>query len=330
VHEGLIVHPTQLRNPLKVAAYPSSDTARIGCVVLSMSRISISLVICTRNRAQQLKTCLAYIAALNTSIPWELIVVDNGSSDSTPQALREFGRSASFPLIVLNEPLPGLGRARNLGWRAARGEIIAFTDDDCYVLPDFLDRVLEAFADPKMGYCGGRVNLYDSSDYPITINESAVPEFFPPNNYFATGVIHGANMMFRRAALVDIGGFDNCFGAGARFLSGEDSDACTRASLAGWWGAYAPGPTVLHAHGRKAADVVILRRNYDIGDGAYAAKFILRRHTRWLFARRWGAYLAMTWRRSGGRRECLSQIEGAVRYCFYKVSMTLWTDSKGH
>jgi glycosyltransferase involved in cell wall biosynthesis len=174
--------------------------------------ISISLVICTRNRAQQLNTCLAYIAALNTSIPWELIVVDNGSSDSTSHVLRDFARSASFPVIILNEPMPGLGRTRNRGWRAARGEIIAFTDDDCYVLPDFPDRVLEAFADPTMGYCGGRAKLYDSSDYPITINESAVSEIFPPNNYFATGVIHGANMIFRRAALVDIGGFDNCFG----------------------------------------------------------------------------------------------------------------------
>jgi glycosyltransferase involved in cell wall biosynthesis len=284
--------------------------------------MSISLVLCTRNRAQQLTTCLAYIAALSTSVPWELIVVDNGSSDSTPQVLREFARSASFPLIVLNEPQPGLGRARNVGWRAARGEIIAFTDDDCYVLPDFLDRVLEAFADPKMGYCGGRVKLYDSSDYPITINESALPEIFPPNNYFATGVIHGANMMFRRVALVDIGAFDNCFGAGARFLSGEDSEACTRASLAGWWGAYAPGSTVLHAQGRKAADAVILRRGYAIGDGAYAAKFILRRDTRWFFARHWRACL-----RSLPRRECLSQIEGAIRYCWYRVPKMLGADS---
>jgi len=289
--------------------------------------ISISIVICTRNRAQQLNTCLAYIAALNTSIAWELIIVDNGSSDNTSCVLREFARSASFPVIILNEPVPGLGRARNRGWRAARGEIIAFTDDDCYVLPDFPGEVLEAFADPKIGYCGGRIKLYDSSDYPITINESTVPEFFPPNKYFATGVIHGANMIFRRAALVDIGGFDNCFGPGARFY-GEDSDACTRASFAGWWGAYTPGPTVLHAHGRKAADVVILRRSYDIGDGAYAAKFILRRQTRWLFARRWGAYFATNFRRAGGRRECLSQIEGAIRYCFYRISGMLWTTSK--
>jgi GT2 family glycosyltransferase len=93
-------------------------------------------------------------------------------------------------------------------------------------------RVLEAFADPKIGYCGGRIKLYDISDYRITINESTVPEYFPPNNYYATGVINGANMIFRRAALVDIGGFDNCSGHGARFCF-EDADACTRASFAG-------------------------------------------------------------------------------------------------
>jgi glycosyltransferase involved in cell wall biosynthesis len=283
--------------------------------------ISISLVICTRNRAQQLNTCLAYIAALNTSKPWELIVVDNSSPDSTSHVLREFARSASFPVIILNEPVPGLGRARNRGWRAARGEIIAFTDDDCYVLPDFPNKVFEAFADPTLGYCGGRIKLYDTSDCPITINESTVLKFFPPNNYFhfATEAIQGANMMFRRAALVDIGGFDNCLGPGTGFVC-DDADACTRASFAGWWGAYVPGPTVLHAHGRKTADAVILRRSYAIGGGAYAAKFILQGNTRWFFARRWCAYLVNSLRGSGGPRECLSQIEGAIRYCFYRVS----------
>jgi glycosyltransferase involved in cell wall biosynthesis len=294
-----------------------------------MSEVLISLVICTRNRAQQLNTCLTYIAALNTFIPWELIVVDNGSSDSTSHVLREFARSASFPVTILSEPMLGLGRARNRGWRAARGEIIAFTDDDCYVLPDFPDRVIEPFADPKMGYCGGRIKLYDIGDYPITINHSTMPEFFAPNKYFhfATGAIQGANMIFRRAALADIGGFDNCFGPGTGFVC-DDGDACTRASLAGWWGAYVPGPTVLHAHGRKAADAVTLRRSYAIGEGAYAAKFILQRNTRWFFARRWCAYLVNNLRRSGGPRECLSQIEGAIRYCFYRASMMLWTDSK--
>ena len=292
-----------------------------------MSEISISVVICTRNRAQQLNTCLAYIAALNTSTSWELVVIDNGSSDRTPHVLRELARSVSFPVIILNEPVLGLGRARNRGWKAARGEIIAFTDDDCYVLPDFVDRALEVFSDPTIGYCGGRIKLYDMSDYPITINESTVPEFFPPNRYFATGVIHGANMIFRRAALVDIGGFDDCLGHGTRFCF-EDADACTRASFAGWWGAYAPGPTVFHAHGRKAADVVTLRRIYGIADGAYAAKFILRRNTRWFFARRWCADLAKNLRVSGRRREYITQIEGAIRYCFYRVSRMLQADSR--
>jgi GT2 family glycosyltransferase len=285
----------------------------------------ISLVISTRNRASQLRTCLSYVSAMNTSLAWELIVVDNGSSDNTPHLLRKFARKASFPVTVVTEPVPGLGRAHNRGWKIAKGEIVAFTDDDCYVLRDFLDEALKVFTDPKIGYCGGRIKSYDISDYPITINESTVPQVFPPNSYFATtDPIQGANMMFRRAALVDIGGFDNCFGPGARFCC-EDGDACTRAAFAGWWGAYAPGPIVLHAHGRKAADVAVLQRSYAIGLGAYAAKFILRRDTRWLFVRYWFAYVSGGLRRSGRRRECLCQIEGAIRYCFYRISMMVWT-----
>ena len=132
---------------------------------------AISLVISTRDRCEKLNLCLRKIRAIDTSLSWQLILVDNGSSDSTPDVLEEFARLASFPVLVLKEASPGLGRAHNRGWRAAAGEIIAFTDDDCYVSPDYLDRALEAFADPKVGFCGGRIKLYDISDYPITIND---------------------------------------------------------------------------------------------------------------------------------------------------------------
>src|SRR4051794_35573556 len=216
--------------------------------------ITISLVIASRNRAPQLNRCLSHIRELRTSASWELIVVDNGSIDNTPEMLRKFERSASLSVTVVTEPVPGLGRARNRGWQMAKGEIIAFTDDDCFALPNFLDRAVEVFADPRIGYCGGRIELYDKSDDPIATLRYSEPQIFPPYSYMPAGTIQGANMIFRKRTLEDIGGFDDRLGAGTPFPC-EDIDACARASFAGWWGGYAPGPTVLHAHGRKPADV---------------------------------------------------------------------------
>jgi glycosyltransferase involved in cell wall biosynthesis len=280
---------------------------------------AISLVLCTRNRADRLARCLSHIKALRPSVHWELIVVDNGSSDSTPELLEKFARYASFPVQVLSEITPGLGRARNSGWQAATGEIVAFTDDDCYVLPNFLEEVLKVFADPKIGYCGGRIKLYDASDYPITINESNVPDLFPPYKHLAAGVVQGANMIFRRKTLIDIEGFDDTLGAGTPFPC-EDIDACARATFAGWWGAYAPGPTVLHAHGRKAGDVAALSRSYAIARGAYAAKFILRPDTRRCYLRSWSRHLASWSRRPAPyRRECFYEIQGAIQYYCRKL-----------
>lgn len=277
----------------------------------------ISLVISTHNRAERLYICLSHLKGINASLRWELVVVDNGSSDSTSEVLEAFARSASFPVRILNEPAPGLGRAHNRGWRTAKGEIIAFTDDDCYVRPDFLDRVFEVFADPRIGYCGGRIKLYDVNDYPITINESVEPRIFPPYSYLPAGAVHGANMMFRRKTLEDIGGFDDNFGPGTPFNC-VDIDACTRASFAGCWGAYAPGPTVLHAHGRKTADVPILSRSYAIGRGAYAAKSILRRESRRCHLRSWLLPLSTRLIKRGHRRECLYEIQGAIQYCCHR------------
>src|SRR4051812_1500415 len=124
---------------------------------------TISLVIATRNQGPRLSTCLSFINAIDTHLQWELIVTDNGSSDSTPRLLDAFVRSVTFPVTILREPVPGLGRAHNRGWRAAQGEIVAFTDDDCYVLPILLDEAVNIFADSRIGYCGGRIELYDKT-----------------------------------------------------------------------------------------------------------------------------------------------------------------------
>src|SRR5258708_39121721 len=96
----------------------SRDSAWSGEAVL------ISLIISTRNRAAQLSRCLHHVGLIRTDTPWELVVVDNGSTDGTADGLGEFARRGCVPLRIGGEPVPGVTHARHAGLREARGEIV--------------------------------------------------------------------------------------------------------------------------------------------------------------------------------------------------------------
>lgn len=235
----------------------------------------IALVICTRNRVNQLQTCLETLSRLRFDGPWELIIVDNGSTDGTRECLSAF--AASFPsrLVLVTEDRPGLGRARNRAWRASTAPVIAFTDDDCYPEPDFLTNALAVFDRESLGFAGGKILLFDPTDAPITINTSETVQYFAPDWFVPAGVIQGANMVFCRQALEDINGFDEYFGAGTPFPC-EDVDAVLRVLAAGWKGKHDPGFTVYHHHRRKPGkDIESLTRVYAAARGAYYAKCLL-------------------------------------------------------
>src|SRR5204863_249057 len=107
-----------------------------------------------------------------------------------------------------------------------------------------------------------------------------------PRSFIAPGALPGANMMFRRAVLEAIDGFDPDMGAGTRFGS-EDVEAQNRASFAGWRGLYTPKAVVLHHHGRDGVAATALKRAYSLGNGAFFAKFLLLSDTRPIFLRNW-------------------------------------------
>jgi GT2 family glycosyltransferase len=182
-------------------------------------------------------------------------------------------RIKNFRCVI--EPGAGLSRARNRGIQDSRGALIAFTDDDCYAEPDWLRELAFALQFEKIGFCGGQILLFDPTDAPVTISWSNTPCTYPPNGFVNAGDIQGANMAFRREALVRIGLFDPAFGAGADYAA-EDLDALWAASRNGWHGLYWPKAIVHHHHGRKAADIESLMRGYMFGRGALVAKTLLR------------------------------------------------------
>lgn len=120
-----------------------------------------TVIICTRNRAESLRRTLDSIveasvtAAELTDLVWELLIVDNGSTDATQSVVRGFSDRLSIRSVV--EPLPGLSNARNAGIAAARGKYIIWTDDDVLVDERWLFSYLQAFRDyPEMHLFGGK------------------------------------------------------------------------------------------------------------------------------------------------------------------------------
>jgi glycosyltransferase involved in cell wall biosynthesis len=262
-------------------------------------KLRLSVIVATLNRIEKLRKCVECLLCQNTMLDWELIVVDNGSTDETSTYLEGICREkrSRTQVVTTREGKRGAARARNTGWGIARGDVVAFTDDDCYAPENYADSVVEVFdSRPDIGFAGGRVLLYDPTDYPITIEDSELTVCFKPFTYIAPGEIHGANMAFRRSALERIGGFDVRLGPGTAFPAGEDIDAAAAMLWLGIPGAYDPRMMVYHHHGRKTEKVVkALKHAYDVGRGAYFAKYIMRRDTRAEFIRAWARSARTDW-----------------------------------
>jgi glycosyltransferase involved in cell wall biosynthesis len=281
--------------------------------------VLISLIVCTRNRCSSLRDCLEYVRRLESPGDWELVIVDNASTDQTADLLKTFVENIPFGVRLVFEPIPGLGRARNAGVAKASGEIIAFTDDDCYVSSDFLIRILEVFRDARIDFMGGRILLHDETDVPLTIRPETEVGLIPPRSFVRPGQLQGANMAARRALVTRMGGFDPDFGAGSPFRSCEETDFQARASQAGATGIYHPGPLVWHHHGRKPGkDYKKLMNAYHYGCGAYYAKFILNRETRSRFLKNW-YWSARNRLRDHEPLAILKELAGASAYILLKL-----------
>jgi glycosyltransferase involved in cell wall biosynthesis len=267
----------------------------------------LSLLICTRNRAAQLAQTLKRVSAIQSRLEWELVVVDNASTDRTNLVVAEFAASFDHPVQTLNQEGRGVAVAKNAGWRATRSGIVVCIDDDCYPEENYLDAIFECFVnDPRLGFVGGRILLHDPLDRRITIQESMERVFFPPGSWIRPGVIQGANVAYRRAAISEVGGFDPWFGAGA-FYSGDEVELMARISAAGWNGGYDPKPVVYHHHGRRTArDELRLRRWYDRGRGALYAKCMLNGRMRWVCFENW----LVTWQHQSWRQTVLEIVAG--------------------
>lgn len=240
----------------------------------------ISLLVCTRNRSAALAQLLASITdALHaaSSVSVEVVIVDNGSGDDTVSVAERWRARQSVAVTIVDEPRPGLARARNRALAVARGAIVAMTDDDCRLQRDYFTALAACFADHREPVViGGRILPGDPADLPITIKTEDHP-MTAPSRGFPGGFVMGANLAFSSGVLARVGTFDERFGAGAPFIAAEDTDFLFRALGAGIPVLYDPRFTVAHFHGRRAVvDETALLAGYGFGDGALYAKHLFR------------------------------------------------------
>jgi len=239
--------------------------------------VDVSVIVCTRNRAGAVAQLLGQLERLEVpaGLRWELIVVDNGSSDATAPMLAS--RDTPLPMRIVTEPTRGLSRARNAGLAAARGDLLIFTDDDCLPDPGWLAAIHDEFARvPSLGMLGGRVELYDQRDRPTTTRTSRERRTIA-SSMDLDGII-GCNMAVRRSALEAIGPFDVGLGGGTGAGAGEDVDFVYRGLRAGLRVEYSPDVVVYHNHGRRTdAQVKALTRAYTVARGALFCKYLMAR-----------------------------------------------------
>jgi glucosyl-dolichyl phosphate glucuronosyltransferase len=255
----------------------------------SFPAIDISVVICTYNRASSLMTTLDSLRKMSVpaDLRWELILVDNNSSDNTRAVIEEFGRSSGLEVRYVFEGKQGLSHARNAGVGAARGEVIAFTDDDVTVDPKWVASLRQAFTQFNCTGAGGRTIAVWSCSKPAWFEDEGPYALSGPIISFDLGdspsemvqAPIGANMAYRADAFEKYGHFRTDLGRmGASMMAKEDTEFGRRLMKAGQKIFYVPDAVVYHPVESKRLKKSFFQSWYYM-DGRAALRESQRRYT---------------------------------------------------
>lgn len=200
----------------------------------------ISVIICTYNRSRLLEKTLNSVAQLrHPPVPWELVIVENNCTDDTAQVVRRFAENPGLSVRYFSETKQGISHARNAGIRAARGDILAMTDDDVILDPQWLCDIHKTFDRFNCLGVGGRIVPLWMSQRPSWLEMDgprslmrAVLAFDLGENSCELNDANppfGANMCFRRSAFEKYGLFRADLGRKYKSLMlGEDTEFCLR------------------------------------------------------------------------------------------------------
>jgi glycosyltransferase involved in cell wall biosynthesis len=216
---------------------------------------NLTVVICTRNRAEILKDCLSALAEQNGISQAQVLVVDNNSTDHTGEVARSF-QDRLPNLKHVSEPRPGIANVRNAGIENTTTEYLAYLDDDVIPQPGWMGAVLGAFEATGADLVTGRVVPYWKGRRPWWVSKALYPILSGVDRgedivHVTDSFIPGANMAYRTSALREIGGFDVSLGVcrtatgDKTVYLGEEPDAARRLMAAGGRIAYT-GKAVVH------------------------------------------------------------------------------------
>lgn len=236
---------------------------------------AISVAICTRNRGASIAATILSLRR-STHTDFEVVVIDQSEDEVTARAVA--GAATGDPRIrYVHTPTRGLSVARNIALRHVRAPLVAWTDDDCEVAEDWLERIIETFArHPEAGQVCGAVlpGPHDAArgfipDHPVP----ALRVVRSPWKKFRAGGI-GANLAFRREALERAGPWDEVLSAGGPLHSCEDGDMTFRVLRAGFAVVETPEVRVVHHGFRTWDEGSQLMRRTGVAIGAYTMKHV--------------------------------------------------------
>ena len=219
--------------------------------------MNIAVILCTFNRASSLSKALDSVAAqvLPESIEWEVILVDNNSTDRTREVTEEYIRKYPGRFRYLFEPQQGLSRARNAGIRQAHTEIVAFMDDDVTVDPAWLQNLTASLYDGEWAGAGGPIRPPEEFQPPDWLSLGGPKDLGGALALLDLGDVpgelkrapYGTNMAFRRSMFEKYGPFRADLGrSGTSLLSNEDTEFGKRLLSAGEHLRYEASAVVFH------------------------------------------------------------------------------------
>jgi GT2 family glycosyltransferase len=227
----------------------------------------IAAVVCTRDRFPLLRRAVRSLLRQDLARDrYEVLVVDNGSSDATGGYLAALHRAGR--VRALHEDRPGLSRARNRALAATAAPLVAFLDDDAEAAPGWLRALIDAFAaEPRAACVGGPVRLRWTAPPPPwwepALDEVMSGVDLGPRRAFVSfpRTPYGTNIAFRGDVFRRLGGFREDLGRkGARLAAGEEAELCLRLEAAGQRILYEPAASVLHLAAPERACLDYIRR----------------------------------------------------------------------
>jgi GT2 family glycosyltransferase len=218
---------------------------------------AISVVVVNWNRRDLLKACLQSLKHQQINQPFEVVVVDNGSSDGSPEMLATESVGNPLVRVVLNRENRGFCAANNQGFAASDTEFVALLNNDAEAEPGWLQALASAFEGrPDVGMAASKILVYEDPRRIDKVGHLIYPD--GQNRGRGTGELDrgqydrleevlwpdGCAAMYRRSMLQQIGGFDEDF-----FAYADDAELGLRARIAGWKCLYMPGAVVRHHRG---------------------------------------------------------------------------------